>query len=597
MSDLIAIIQWITENHKSLTRRVLPTLIVIVFFVLYQLLGVDQYVAKSTNFWIKLALLIVIISSLAFSIMLLPHDKRFINRINRLLSTMQYEKAEMLLACRRLFVGIVGNIRLKMVLAQAQIDKGNLSDAYDIICDIEKSPLLPTELQELRLVKAELMLLACNYERFYAEMSLINIDFLKKSGHKNQYFLLASRQEEIKGDYTKAKRTLEQALAVSASDLENALAYNNLARLEERSNHLTFALSYYEKAWELLQKTKTIDLYNTIGHNLMILYARSGNSGMAREVLNKIESYIDKRNPEQYLIFINEKMNFARQIEDKNLIDLIYEEINIDLISQINDRKRFMLEVSNLRMRLSDNYGFEKHFEYLIMKRLPTQQLTKDEGLQVYRELWVAYTQGMSRLSDDILKKSMPIIINGLIDLESYVDQKLRSISPELPSIRSHFFGHKLAIIKVKLFGEERYHGCDGHWQQLISELFKMLEEKCSLRIERINVDEEIEILINFIDEYLSYKVAIKAPLTNKLKMEALNKLDRIENILINGWPYPGRVHYAIAFSYLNMALTGDVTKSKYWINLYDDQYLSLSHHMEWLRKWYYEVKDAIDRK
>jgi len=594
MNDLLSIIQWIIENHKLLTRRVLPTLIVIVFFVLYQLLGVDQYFAESTHFWVTLALLILIISSLAYSTILLPHDKRFIDKIKRFTSKMQYEKAEMLLARRRLFVGKVGSVRLKIILAQTHIDKGNLSGAYDIICDIEKSPLFPAELQELRLVKAELMLLACNYERFYEEMSLINIDLLKKSDHKNQYFLLTSRQEEINGDYTKAKRTLEQGLAVSVSDLEKALAYNNLARLEERSKHLTFALSYYEKAWELLQKTKTIELYNTIGHNLMILYAQSGNSIMARDVLNKIESHIDKRNPEQYLLFLNEKMNFARQIEDKNLIHLIYEEINNDLMSKINDRKRFKLEVSNLRMRLSDDYGFEKHFEYLIVKRLPTQQLTNDEGLQVYRELWVTCTQGMSRLSDEILNNSMPIIINGLIDIESYVDQKLRSISPELPSIRSHFFGHKLAIIKVKLFVEEMHHGFDGYWQQLISKLFKLLEEKCSLRRERKNVDEEIEILINFIDEYLSYKVAIKAPLTNKLKIEALNKLDRLEKILINGWPYPGRVQYAIAFAYLNMALTGDVTKSKYWINLYDDQHISLFHHMEWLRNWYYEVKDAI---
>lgn len=594
MSDLLSIIQWIIENHKSLSRRVLPTLIVIVFFVLYQLLGVDQYVAESTNFWIKLALLIVLISSLAYSIMLLPHDKRFIDKINRLTSKMQYEKAEMLLVRRRLFVGKVGNVRLKTILAQTYIDKGNLSDAYDIICDIEKSPLLPTELQELRLVKAELMLLACNYERFNEELSLIIIDLLKKSDHKNQYFLLTSRQEEINGDYPKAKRTLEQALAVSASDLEKALAYNNLARLEERSKHSSFALSYYENAWELLQKTKTIELYNTIGHNLMILYAQSGNSSKAREVLNKIGSHIDKSNPEQYLLFLNEKMNFARQIEDNNLIHLIYEEINTDLISIINDRKRFMLEVSNLRMRLSDDYGFEKHFEYMIMKRLPTQQLTNDEGLHVYRELWGVCTQGRPRLSDEILNKSMPIIINGLIGLESYADHKLRSISPELPSIRSHFFGHKLAIIKVKLFVEQLHKGVDGDWQKLISELFRLLEEKCSLRAERKNVDEEIETIINFIDEFLNYQTAIKTPLINILQIEVLNKLNKFERILSNGWPYPGRVHYAVAFAYLNMALTGDKSKSKYWINLFDGQHISLSHYMEWLRNWYYEVKEAI---
>ncbi|MCG8342219.1 MAG: tetratricopeptide repeat protein [Chlorobiales bacterium] len=594
MSNILSFIQWLYEHPQALKRRFLPTVIAIISLIVYQWLGIDQYFEEFARPWIMAGALALISGLWAYASIVLPHDKRFFKRTERLISEMCYQKAEELLTRRHFFMGKAGDVNRKILLVRLLNDKDDLATGYDLIRDIERLALLPKELQKLRVAKAKLLLDSGNYERFEEEMALVNVSDLRNTDYYNLYFLLQSRKVEINGDYPKAKRILEKSLSTASSDVERIVSYNNLARLEDRSGHLNIALSYYEKAWELLQNVHKPELYKSIGHNIIILYTQDGKPNKAREILSEIETRIDKKNPEQYLLFLNEQIILARQLEDRVLLESSYEKLDTDVISRINEHKRFMIKVSELRMRLSDGFSFQKHFERLILEQLPAQQLTKDERIRVYRELWIACTQGMSQLPDKILNKAMPLIINELFALEPYVDQKIRSISPELPVLRVYWLGNKLAIIKVKLADEQKQHGYSNLWQQSISQLFRLLEEKCSLWAERKNVEEEIDALIGFVDEYRSYAPAIKLTLRESLQQSALDKLNRLEKTLSQGWPYPGRAHYAISLAYLHWILTGDVKTSKYWIERFEEQKISLSHHMGWLRCWYEEVKKAI---
>lgn len=594
MSDILSVIQWLYEHPQAIRRRFLPTVIAVISLIVYQWFGFDQYFEEFARPWIIAGASTLILWFWAYASILLPHDKRFLKRTECLISEMYYEEAEELLTRRHLFMGKAGYINSKILLIRLFNDKGDLAAGYDLICDIEHLTLLPKELQKLRLAKAKLLLNSGNYERFEEEMALVSVTDLRNTDYCNLYFLLQSRQFEINGDYPKAKRILEKSLSTASSDVERINSYNNLARLEDRSGHLNIALSYYEKAWELLQNINKPELYKFIGHNIMILYTQDGKLNKSRKILSEIENRIDKKNPEQYLLFLNEQINLARQLGDRILLKSSYEQLDTDVISRINDRKRFMAKVSELRMRLSDDFNFHDNFERIIVELETTPKLTKDESLIIYKELWVACTQGMSHLPNDILNKAMPLIIHQLMALEPYVDQKIRSISPELPVLRVHWLGHKLEIIKVKLVDEQKRHGYSNLWQQLISQLFELLEEQCSLWKERKNIEEEINALIVFADEYLAYDPEIKSVLREKIRQSALQKIKHLEQILSQGWPFPGSAHYAISFAYLHWVLTGDVKISKYWIEQFEEQKISLSHHMAWLRSWYEEVKKAI---
>ncbi len=111
---------------------------------------------------------------------------------------------------------------------------------------------------------------------------------------------------------------------------------------------------------------------------------------------------------------------------------------------------------------------------------------------------------------------------------------------------------------------------------------------------ERKNRGEEINVLIGYCDEHMGYAEALHPARREKIWQTAIKYLVRMDVVMRDGWPFPGREQFAVAVAYLHLQLSGDKEKAKYWIELFDAQRISLLHHQEWFRKWYEDVKRVV---
>lgn len=321
MIDILTNIHKLCTYRHALSRRFLPFTAVCVGGAGYQALGFAGLIVSPANQTLVLMGFLLCASALlASACVRLPHEKFWVKKVNTLINECRYDDAKRLLEKGLLLPGFAVRIERLLFFVQLANENNDFLSAYHWVLTTEKKALRKEESFRLQMKKAEILLKAGNYAASRELIEQLPITDDIKPYYKYRLQLLHSSMAEIDNSNAIAKKHLEKSLEYVDRNIDEAVAYNNLARIEEYEGNKINARSYYERAWKALRKSPTPVVYPMILHNLLMLYARTGDKDRALALLESYREIVSDEIPEQYVQFLNDQVHLARELRDRPLL-------------------------------------------------------------------------------------------------------------------------------------------------------------------------------------------------------------------------------------------------------------------------------------
>jgi hypothetical protein len=519
----------------------------------------------------------------------LPNEKKFLLKAKKNIDNFDFDGAEAVLNSIPPFIGIPSKIARLELLSNLKTMTGDHLTAYEALIQAERLAVLPVERESVKLAKGYLLFQMGNHQALHDILSGISVEQIHDQGHRFTFQLLKSISLEVTGLLVEAKKCLEEAVEMAESSSQRILAYNNLARLEEAQGHGNNSRSYYEKSWIILEKEPVPRFIPIVGHNLLIKYAQDGNIPKCKELLGRYKELVAHENKYVYLEFINDQTHLARQLGDKILLLESYAAIK-QILPTMTQKQQLSIAVSELRMRLSDKVDFAAQFkDVFIMYQTMKNAIDEESRIHALQSLWMVYKQSWQILPSDLLGSVIPIVVQDLLSMEEFIDQYLREIPPKLPLLRDRWLGFKIELAKLTIdkFGEP----VSG---KLLGRLFDIIAERQLIWKEKGNYEKELDALIIYCDEYVTYSQSLSLAFLQDYRNRAITALKQAGEVIIHIWPRPGMHRFAFQYAYFLWKIAGDKENSIVWLSRFESIDLSLRHYMPWMRSQYDELKNVL---
>ena len=573
------------------SRRFMPFAIVCLIAMVGGAIGLTETIYGPGNKLITSLVTLTIAGALWISSTeMLPHEKRWLRQTNRLIDMCCYEDAEKKLASPPWLAGFAVRIRRLEMLARLKIETGDLAAAYAVLATAEQGALLQEERVFIRLAKTGVLFEAGNYVAFRKELGELASSVQQSKLHHFKYLLLKSEEHGLSGQYGPAKSLLEDAIEQTSEPRLLVSAYNNLARLEDMQGNHTNAQSYYEQAWHALQKEPLPRLYPVVIHNLLIKYAQYGQPEKAISLLEDYRAAVMPGNIHQALQLINDQLILARQLGDRHLLLDSYARTEGMLKPHLDKRQRFVVAVTELRMRLNDDIEFAKHLVQTLVLFDEHEDLSVPEQFTALSELLVVLNQcGEAQAEGLDLRGPRQRTIFALLAMQGDIDAQLRDAPTNLPLVRDIWLRHKIQLCKLKL-----QQPTGGISYLAAQELFRLQQERRRVWADKENFEFEIDALIVLCDEYVAYARHLDVRFANDYYAVAQQALTDAGNILESRWPHPSMHQYALGIAYFYWQIGNDKKSAAYWLSRFDGLNLNVAHYAKWLRGHYAEVKEWV---
>lgn len=579
MIDLISLAkEFYILRRYAFKRRFFPLTACVVLLVVP---SVGLAAGMVGALWLLAVLLLSSFFLLFSAIWRLPYERRWLKQAQRLFYDNELGKAEHKLASRPWLAGFATRINGQIVLARVRMCKGDFFGAYSVIQQLEHDEaLLPEEQLSVRLAHARLMSMAGNHTAFRKIIGQLGGDSSQQKEQVN-YLLLQSSLHALDGEYAQAKAVLEEAIGIAADDPQmTAVAYNDLARLEDVQGNDTIALNYYKKAWNVLQENRVPLLFPIIGHNLLIKFGRNGEAEKALAVLNVYRDMVRPGNVEQVIQLLNDQTHLARQLGDRALLLDAYGRAERELLPLLDEHQRFAQAVSELRMRLNDEIGFVEHLRKTARGLDRLDNLAIVERFNFLSELIAVIHQYWQRTGIQEFQAVEQRAVNAFLGLEPEIEAKLNDSKPALPLDRDAWCRRLLEVIKFRLSQA-------GPEQQpdMVRRLFQLLEERRRLFADKGNMEAELDMLVTICDEYVAYANQLGGRIVTTHGATAKRTLIDAHTLLEQHWPYPGLQRFALELAYFCWKIDGDRDGARQWLERFETWKLAPAHYTWWMRE------------
>jgi chorismate mutase len=530
-----------------------------------------------------LFLLLVGVALWASAVWRLPHEKRWLEQVQRLSDDNELEQAERTLASQPWLIGFAARIKGQITLAGVRAGKENFPGAYSVLQALECEALLPEERLSVRLAHTHLMFMVGNHAAFRKMMGQLEGDPPQQREERFRYLLLQSNLYALNGQYPQAKSVLEEAIGVAVADPRmTATAYNDLARLEDAQGNDTISLNYYEKAWAALRRNPLPMFFPVVGHNLLIKFGRNGEAQKALAVLNAYRGMVKHGKVEQFIQLLNDQTHLARQLGDRVLLLDAYERAERELLPLLDERQRFAQAVSELRMRLNDDVGFVEHLRKTARGLDRLDDLALVERFNFLRELIAAIHQYWQRMGAVESQAVEQRAVERFLALEPEIEAQLRDSHPALPVVRDAWCRHLSEVIKLRL-----WKAAPAQQPEVLARLFQLLEERRRLFADKGNTKAELDVLLTLCDEYVAYESQTDQWVAITHGAVAERALSDARALLERHWPYPGLQQFALGVAYFCWKIADDRDCARLWLERFEEQRFNLAHYALWLRGWH----------
>jgi tetratricopeptide (TPR) repeat protein len=588
MKDIFTLLEKLYAHKEyAVSRRFLPVVVVSVFAIVATVIGLGDIAPNPVFKTVALSLSIALIGVLWVSATLvLPHERRWLKHAKEMIEDCDFEEARRTLSSPPPLIGFAARIKRMEALVYLKMEIGDLFAAYSCLLDAEQRTLMPDERYSLQQVRATLMFKAGNYEAFVKVLGDLSSEISKSGLLRFRNALLNSHVHELRGQFPEAKALLEEANEIAPEPKLVAVAFNNLARLEDMQGNDTNAQSYYERAWQVLRVNPMPKLYPVVGHNLLIKYGRNSAVEKALNLLNEYRAMVLPSNTQQYLQFLNDQVHLARQLGNRAMLLETYECIERVLKPKTNKSELFARNVSELRMRFSDGLPVADQLVASIALLDENMDLTAENRIHVLRELLGVLKQCNARVDGKDFSDIQGRVITELLLMEVEIDLHLRDTPPVLPSIRDVWYGHKLEICKIKM-GQSapRFSRSD------FDKMFNLLHQRQQVWADKGNPEGELDALMVICDEFVTYAGPLGPQFAIDYGTMAKQSLKNAAEVLAIHWPHPSVQRHALGVAYFYWQLENDKEGAELWLLRFEKLGLNPAHYAPWFRKWHTEVQ------
>ncbi len=496
-----------------------------------------------------------------------------------------------------LFSIIWVRFKSKLKFAQNLHKEANFIEEYHLYNQLQTETLWESEKFELNLQKAQLFFEVGNIKRFLELMDELSNQV--EEYPKKEYFfrLLKAFYYEIKNDWMNAKKELEIIIENSNNSNLKIQAYNNIARIEEIQKNFLTAQSLYEKSFEILKNNSIPSFFPITIHNLIMCYSKNNQYQKAEKVFDEYYKLIDKKNSKQLLAYTNDLTNYARQINDKNLLLKSYFIADNDVKKLLKEKEIFIFEISQLRMKYNDDIGFENYFFNTFTKI----QSNKDdfsllEKLNILRELRHVISQKLGEKQAQETKwiNHFRWCIEWNFSLKNEIENELKNIESSLSLIKV-FWINQLIQLQKNILSTPKGKNEPFDLEKL-EILTKYIEEVIFIWEEVGNEPEQINEILHFLDEINAYFCQTQDFRIISIYNEKINTyLLKADQLLENNYKNPHIADYFIALAYFFLNIKNDKLGAKKWIERFDELNISLNHYAKYLNDWYSYCKKELN--
>lgn len=511
---------------------------------------------------------------------LLPHERRWLARIDTLLADCDHNQAALAIESPPLLAGFAARAAQQLYRVRLHLLTNDWLAAYQALMAADKSALLPTERTQLLMLKAKLLFDTGNFSGFAVVMADIESAQGTQAHAQAPLLLLQSFSDELAGHYAVAKVRLEQMLELATKPIDRIQAYNNLARLEAvQGNHLN-AQSYYEQASTELASSPVPALYPVVLHNLMICYGLHHAHAKARGLLTTYRQAVKPDNVAQAHELLSDQIHLARQLGDRALLLDAYTRAQTELVPLLTTTQRFAMAVSELRMRLNDEVDFAAHFNNTVAQFDQQESLTPVERFYVLSQIIAVCKQDNGAQLGPAAMTTMQKSSTALLAMEDHVTDQLRSLPPQLPALRDEWHQRQVELIKLKITAAH-----PAIPKPLITALFAAIQERRQLWADKQNPARELDALVVLCDEYTACSSELGHEFAQAHSQQAQAALADANLLIRANWPHSSMTQYAFGLAYFYWQIANRADLAAEWLARFNNSGLSLAHSAGWLRQ------------
>ncbi len=600
------IIDFLRNNYKALISLrfiafSLLAMIAILWLIVIQLPVFDflELQLNSISLTIYIIWFIAFVLSILYIFSISPYEYYVYKTTKKLLSDMDYNKAENILFSKSLlkkniFYLPFAKFKIYKLKAVFYSKQNEYIKAYNLIQDMLKMPLLPYERVEAEILLIGLLVKCGNYRMAKEKLNKFEAKKLSLK-HRVLFTLKQSELYFIENNFQKVKDLIEELLHENISSREKIYLLHTLGVAETNLGNLDLAITSYRQAWNEIKKNKNIFAQAEITiDNLAITYLKLGKREEINSFLNKLENLMKQSNIHQQLSLNNIKINIARQLKDREALIKSYDEAEKKLLPNLSGEEKFAYTINSLRMHWNDNIDFDKALKNTKKALLDIQTLTPLKRMYAIREVLGTLKQALQSNGEN---REYFTFFNWLVleleRLEPEIDKLLENVPAILPIPKRELNSFKIEIIKNKI----AYKPLNI---ELFDSLFRLLKEQANLFKGMQNTISHLNEIMIITDDYIAYKEQLKGNILEK-DFEAKffpmieSILEESEEILKNKENNLYSLDKLIGFSFVYCELGIKKELAKKYIDTFDESKLSIEHYAIWFREQYLQVKKWLN--
>lgn len=482
----------------------------------------------------------------------------------------------------------------KLKYAYELNSQGKFLQQYHLLNDLQNETLWESEKVRLDLNRAKLFFDVGNHKRFLLLMDGIANKIEKYPKEKYFYGLLKSFYFEIKNDWKSAVIELEHVYENTNLNDIKLQAYNNLGRIEMVQGNNMSSQSFYEKSFEILKKSPNPKYFSLVIHNLLIAYAKNNDTQKSENLLNEYWELVDKNSVQQILEYANDMTHYARQINNKIIIEKSHKIVEKFVMNIMNEKEKFVLEITELRMKYNDNVNFVQHFEKIFEKiKQKKDEFSLKEKLIILNELRHVLLQKMQNEPKEARWiNNFSWCTTWHISVEKEISEELKSVESSLSSIRIYWLGELVRLEKSKIVFLSK----KEDYIPAITSIMNYIDEMIRLWRDADNKINEINELIHAMDECNNYFIQTQDMRLIQIFQEKMKEyLVKADKLLEKNWQNPGIEEYMISLAWFSWHIGNDKIQASKWIDRFNRQNHSLKHYAKYVSIWYKETEQWIN--
>lgn len=589
------VIAFLIKNKKLiLTWRFLPLVLSVLAFVLYFAM-ISYWPIFDINFKMAISLIALLLLATYWAFGIPPCSKKLISSIGNNLANLKYDQAQkQLIKLPKYFNWLpTTNYKIRLLKAKCFTDTNYTLKAHEILQLLRSEPLLLRELFRVNMVFIQNLLKNGNFKAAEEEIIFLKKKKLNERNLQSLYLLeciLLMNSNRI----LEAKTLINiQLRNIDLSDHLKHSWLNNLGACEASQGNYEEALSLFRQSLDLLLKIGADYYYLEITiDNLVQICAKKGNHSLIPNLLKHIINKLDKKSVDQLMTLSNMELHYARQTNDRVLLEENYRKAEIELEPLLVEKQAFNYSIQLLRMSWNDDVSPIKALSKAMNALMLKPELTLYEYLVSLKTVLGILDQMLERYGPHIV----PLSYRGWILFEferlfPQIDKELDKLPTALPGSRYEMMGLKVQIIKNRI----SIHGANV---ETFKQLFDLLQEGARFWEGHGNNRALIFALNLIIDEYIAYGRELQNEEFKKsFELLALSTIEELTLIFDSEKLQMAYADFYINCSYYYSYFNLEKQKPKSWLRFVDESKISINHYAKWLREQYYDANKWVDEE